>query len=510
MSATTSSPVDGVAVARQAVINRLAELGSVYAGETAIEFEDRTWTWGEVGVLAQDLHRILNDYRYPATIPVAVVLRQRPEVLSAQLGILAGGRSATSISPLAGDDTLRHEIEATAPSAVIAQTADWTRTGFESACRRCGTLGLEVASDGHISVRTNGLIPPDRQMPMPGSAVTVLTSGTTGPAKRLPVSWPTFVEMAGGVQGRPCRSGRGSLILATPLATLGGLLSTARLVFGGRPLAMMERFDVRQWAELVRRHRPRIIGAPPPVVQMILDADIPADCFRGAEAYMTSSAPIPPETMNAFEARYGIPVLLGYGATEFLSSVTQWTLDLWRQYGRAKLGSVGRASPGVRLRIVEENSGAEIPTGQEGILEVDSPRRADGLPPGWLRTNDRARIDEDDFLWIVGRADDIIIRGGFKVDLTQIESALRSHPAVSDALAVALPDLRLGRVPAAMVVLCPTEPRNEPDETDVIEFVKQMLPPYAVPVRVRRVDAIPRTSTMKASRAIAAETLAQD
>ena len=88
------------------------------------------------------------------------------------------------------------------------------------------------------------------------------------------------------------------------------------------------------------------MGAPPPVVQMILDADITPDHFEGVTAYMTSSAAIPPDTIRRFEQRYGIPVLLGYGATEFLNSVSGWTPALWSEFGATKVGSVGRALPG--------------------------------------------------------------------------------------------------------------------------------------------------------------------
>ena len=243
------------------------------------------------------------------------------------------------------------------------------------------------------------------------AAVTVQTSGTTGPPKRMPVPWETFVRLGG--PARPPVSGRGALILSLPLVTLGGLLSTSRLVFGGRPMSMMERFDVHAWARLVKRHRPKVMGAPPPVVKMILDAEITADHFDGVTAYMTSSAAIAPELIVEFERRYGIPVLLGYGATEFLHSVTGWTPQLWERFGAAKVGSVGRALPDVQLRVVD------------GVLEVDPPQRAGGLASGWLRTSDRARIDDDGFVWILGRTDDVIVRGGFKVDLGSVEAAAR-------------------------------------------------------------------------------------
>ena len=288
----------------------------------------------------------------------------------------------------------------------------------------------------------------------------------------------------GRPDGRVPLSGKGALILALPLVTLGGLLSMSRLVFGGRPMSMMERFDLPVWAMLVKEHRPDVMGAPPPVVSMILEAGITPDHFDGVTAFMTSSAAIAPDVIRAFEQRYGIPVLLGYGATEFLNSVTGWTPALWAEYGATKVGSVGRALPGVGLRV------------ENGLLEVDPPERAENLPSGWLRTADRARIDDDGFVWILGRADSVIVRGGFKVDLAQIEAALLDHPAVVAACAVGIPDQRLGEVPATVVVL-----RDQAGSDELITWLRERLPAYAVPVVIEIVDEIPQTSTFKAHRA---------
>ncbi len=314
-----------------------------------------------------------------------------------------------------------------------------------------GALGIEIDDDFDVRVRVD--VDGVQAGVVLDAAVTVLTSGTTGPAKRLPVAWETFVKLGGGPGGRTPKSGRGALILSLPLVTLGGLLSMARLVFMGRPMSMMERFDVHTWASLVKEHRPTVMGAPPPVVKMILDADISPDHFEGVTAYMTSSAPVAPEVARAFEDRYHIPVLLGYGATEFLNSVTGWTAELWATFGATKLGSVGRPYPGVRLRVIDASTEQEVARGEEGVLEVDPPQRAGHLPEGWLRTSDRARIDEDGFLWILGRTDQVIVRGGFKVNLDQVEAALVEHPAVTAACVVGLPDERLGQVPAAVVTV---------------------------------------------------------
>jgi acyl-CoA synthetase (AMP-forming)/AMP-acid ligase II len=489
---------------REVVQARLDTLFATWAGEQAIEFVDqaaphaRAWsTWGDLAAVRDEIARVLSRRSVAAGSAVAIVMRQRPVMVGAELGVMSLGRTALLVSPLQADRALAAEVEALRAAVLVAHVSEWCRPGFADAVAAGGALGISLDDGGAVEVRVDAAVV--QPGPAYDAAVTVLTSGTTGPAKRLPVDWATFSALGGGPTGREPRSGKGALILSLPLVTLGGLLSMARLVFMGRPMAMMERFDVHTWAALVQEHRPTVMGAPPPVVQMILDADISADHFEGVTAYMTSSAAIPPDTIRRFEARYGIPVLLGYGATEFLNSVSGWTPALWSEFGATKIGSAGRPYPGVRLRVIDPRSFDELPVGEEGILEVDPPQRAGHLPSGWLRTGDRARIDDDGFLWILGRADDVIVRGGFKVDLTAVERALREHPAVTAACVVGLPDARLGHVPAAVVVL--DETAGSTDLDDLAAWVRDRVPPYAVPVVIRPLGAIPQTSTFKPHRA---------
>jgi acyl-CoA synthetase (AMP-forming)/AMP-acid ligase II len=490
--------------ARAAVRHRLERLTREWAGEQAIQFEGRWLTWGDVGNLADRLDAILDEQGTDGDAVVAVVMRQRPALLAAELSALRAGRTAFLMSALQADRALAADIFATRPAVVVAHPRDWERAGFAAAVVEGGALGIEVDDRLAASVR----ITPDIAQPGPSldAAATVLTSGTTGPPKRLPVAWESFVRLGDGPDGRVPVSGRGALILGLPLVTLGGLLSVTRLVFGGRPLSMMERFDVHAWAALVKEHRPKVIGAPPPVVKMILDAGITPDHFEGVTAYMTSSASIPPDVIRRFEHTYGFPVLLGYGATEFLSSVTGWTPALWDEFGARKVGSVGRALPGVQLRVVDADSGEQLASDESGVLEVDPPERAVGLPAGWLRTSDRARLDPDGFLWILGRVDDVIVRGGFKIDVTQIETALLEHPAVSGATSIGIPDERVGQVPAAVVTI--NAGATAPSESELIEWVRERVAAYAAPVTVRVVDIIPTTTTLKPHRAAIAELLA--
>jgi len=187
-------------------------------------------------------------------------------------------------------------------------------------------------------------------------------------------------------------------------------------------------------------------------------------------------------------------VLNLYGATEFAGGVAGWTIRDWETFRGQKRGSVGRANPGVRLRVVDQETGEPVPAGEIGVLEVASDRFG-GTER--VRTSDQARMDENGFLWIVGRVDDVIIRGGFKIQAEDVRIALESHPAVREASVVGVPDARLGDVPVAAVTVTEKDPV---DGEELRAWLRQRLTAYQVPVDIRVVPELPRTAALKVPR----------
>jgi acyl-CoA synthetase (AMP-forming)/AMP-acid ligase II len=194
-----------------------------------------------------------------------------------------------------------------------------------------------------------------------------------------------------------------------------------------------------------------------------------------------------------FEAKYGIPILVDYGATEF-GGIAAWTMADHKQFAKQKRGSVGRVVKGASMRVVDQETGKEITDGGIGILEVMVEKRA----TEWVPTTDLASIDEDGFLFIRGRADDAIVRGGFKVLPDEVANALRQHPAVLDVAVIGIPDERLGQVPVAVIELRAGQVR--PDEAELKAFAKDRLTPYQVPVAYKFTDKLPRSVSMKVIR----------
>ena len=148
-----------------------------------------------------------------------------------------------------------------------------------------------------------------------------------------------------------------------------------------------------------------------------------------------------------------MPVLISYAATEFGGGVAGWNLADHEAYWKEKRGSVGRAHAGCELRVVDQETGEPLGVDEEGLLEVKAGQIDGGA--AWTHTTDLARIDADGFLWILGRADQAIIRGGFKVLPDTVRGALESDPRVLGAAVVGRDDERLGSVPVAAVELRP-------------------------------------------------------
>ena len=157
------------------------------------------------------------------------------------------------------------------------------------------------------------------------------------------------------------------------------------------------------------------------------------------------------------------------------------------------MGSVGRAHPGCALRVVRPADGAVLGADEEGVLEVKAAQL--GAQGGWVRTTDLARIDADGFVWILGRSDQVIVRGGFKVHPEDVCAALERHPRVRGAAVVSRPDPRLGAVPVAAVELragpAPVTPQ------DLLAHASASLARYELPAEIRIVAELPRTASAK-------------
>ncbi|GLY38915.1 hypothetical protein Amsp01_049390 [Amycolatopsis sp. NBRC 101858] len=463
----------------------------------ALTFEETDHSWSYFAESVTDLDTLLREH--PAARRVGIVLRNRPGHLAAVLATIATGRQIVTLSPHVGDAGLAEDVEALRPDVLVADEQDWAREPVLRAAERIAAISLVVSGEHRLRAHPAPWRPAPAGLPTEDVAVLMMTSGTTGKPKRVALTYTHLTSAftsAGtllGEDGEP-RLRKGTVILWSALTHISGLYFAISNAVEGRTVALMERFEVHAWARLVVTHRPRVLRLPPTAIRMVLQADVPPEVFSGVRALGSGTAPLPPELGEQFEARYGIPVLATYGATEFAGAIAGWTLADHQEWGKSKRGSVGRPHHGIELRVIDKDTGAVLPAGSTGLLEARGPQLP-AADDAWVRTTDLASQDEDGFLFIHGRADEAINRGGFKIPPSVIEDALRAHPAVTDAAAVGLPDERLGEVPAVAVTV-----GAETTEQELLDHLAARLTRYQMPVALRIVDQLPRTPSMKVGR----------
>jgi acyl-coenzyme A synthetase/AMP-(fatty) acid ligase len=273
-----------------------------------------------------------------------------------------------------------------------------------------------------------------------------------------------------------------------------GSIGVCQLLAGrylGKRTVLLEKFTVEGFVRAIKTYGIKRTGVQPAILRMLLDADVPKRDLASLEYLPGGSAPLDPELRDEFESRYGIPLLWAYGATEFAGSACAMTMDLYRQYRPAKRDTVGRPLPGVRVRIVDPDSGNEVAVGNRGLIET----QIEVVGPEWIDTTDLASVDADGFVTIHGRADGAIIRGGFKILPETVRGVLMAHPAVGDACVVGVVDRRLGHVPFAAVETKPGV--SPPSETELMDWVRDSLPSHHVPVAITVVDELPRNAALK-------------
>ncbi|WP_326547443.1 AMP-binding protein [Mycolicibacterium sp. ND9-15] len=462
--------------------HRVRDILALQPDAPAIEYEGEWSTWGQVAEFAAQVRGVGVTGRQ-----VGMLLRNKPAHVAGFLGVLLGGGTAVVVNPGRGDDRIRADLGALELPLVIGEQDDLTRL--------VTTPGADAVAISSISdpirVTVAGASVADQNRT--GVAVRMLTSGTTGPPKRVDL---TYDMLAHSVLGQgfadappPSELRSGVAIVNAPLVHIGGVFRVLQCVCEGRSFALLDRFELNRWADAVRRHRPRAVSLVPAALRTVLHSDLTRDDLAGIRAVTSGTAPLSADDADAFTEKFGIPVLTSYAATEFGGGVAGWTLADYQKYWQGKRGSVGRASLGAQLRVVDDD-GQTLGVDQAGLLEVKPGQL--GPAAEWMRTTDMARIDADGFVWILGRADQAIIRGGFKILPDEVRAVLESHPAVHSAAVVAQPDDRLGETPAAMVQL------REPVDVATLEnFLRTRLARYEVPTAIAIVEQMPCTPSGK-------------
>lgn len=473
----SAAPVSG----QTGVEDILGRLSSVAPGSTALIADGSEHTFAQLADAAEHVASRLT----PGTRVLARLGNNAASIVAIHAAWRAGCSVVTASTMVPDTEVQRRAIETSA-------TCMLTPIG--------GGLGVDVVDTGV------------RDSAPAGEAVVMFTSGTTGTPKGASL---TFSALRGSIAGiaagnglgddgrAPRQPARGPRIVLVPIAHMGGFLGALTAWWLGKPALLVEKFSAEQVFELAQKYRLGVLGLTPAMVWEMAQTDA-AGQLPGVDSVIVGTAAIPEATRIAFERKYQVPVLRNYGQTEFAGAIAfERPADV--AAGKRPDGTVGRVAPGVEVAILDAD-GAPVPTGEVGEISARAASAmsgylgSDGQPvdPGkWLRTGDLGHIDEEGFLFVVGRVRDMVVCGGFNIYPAQVEAALNDLPEIADSAVAGIPDERLGEIPVAAVVL---ESGATADGDAIRHALRAQLAAYELPRRVAFVDAIPRHDSGKVNR----------
>jgi acyl-CoA synthetase (AMP-forming)/AMP-acid ligase II len=329
------------------------------------------------------------------------------------------------------------------------------------------------------------------------------TSGTTGKPKGVAIRH----RNAALIPGAPNPSWSGQRwIHASPMFTFAGIGFIYNPMQLGLEGVYQPRFDAGRWLAAVGELKPMMCFLVPSMAQLIVaHPDFETADLTSIQLCAIGSAPLPPATLVAMQERMPeASVSNSYGMTE--AGPAYCAMPKGESLNR--IGSVGMPMPPLEMRFVSEE-GEELPRGEVGEIVIrlqgrqreyyrDPGATASTWKDGWLHTGDLGRLDDDGYLYIVGRKKDVIIRGGNNIYASDVEAVLNDHPAVLDAAVVGMPHPVLGEDVAAFVVLVPGALATF---DELRSHAAERLADYKVPRRIDFVTELPRNATGKVLKA---------
>jgi len=343
-------------------------------------------------------------------------------------------------------------------------------------------------------------------------AAILYTSGTTGRSKGAMITHRnlgsnalTLVEQWGFTRGDV-------LLHALPIYHVHGLFVACHCVMlSASRMLWLPKFDVKEVVALLPQATV-MMGVPTFYTRLLSEPGFDAKVCRTVRLFVSGSAPLLPDTFNAFKARTGQAILERYGMTETGMNTSNPLM------GARVPGTVGPALPGVSVRVVDDQ-GRPCAASAVGSIEVKGPNvyagywrmpektREEFSADGYFRTGDLGELSPNGYLKIVGRAKDLIISGGLNIYPKEIEEKIDALPGIFESAVIGVPDSDFGEAVTAVVV---ARPGAAPSESEIISTLKAEIAAFKVPKRVHFVEDLPRNAMGKVEKGVLRQRYAVD
>jgi len=381
------------------------------------------------------------------------------------------------------------------------------RAEADEAFKELGRIPLWIVSgDGDESFEKKFAVPVTlATLPRPRAdddALILYTSGTTGEPKGVVLSYcnlaqyPRVMSEMGITDGSTIR---GCIL---PMSHIVGPVVCNEVADKGFTLVIFDQINPVTLLEGIQKHRITVFESVPIVFQLLLGVRDLANYDTSSvqiAAMMGTSIPLP--LLRAFHsAQPHIKVIQGYGLTETSPMITL----VEPEKAEAKMGSIGRAVPGVAVKIVDE-AGKEVPIGEPGEIITSGAHVMKGyfrkpeataarIRDGWLYTGDVGKVETDGYYHHLGRRDDMIITGGLNVYPAEVENLIYTYPGIQETIVFAIPDSKRGHVIGTAIV---ARPGANIVERELLTFLRGNLANFKVPQKIVVRDSLPRTSSGK-------------
>ncbi|SHI58883.1 medium-chain acyl-CoA synthetase [Desulfatibacillum alkenivorans DSM 16219] len=270
-----------------------------------------------------------------------------------------------------------------------------------------------------------------------------------------------------------------------------------------------DRFDPIKTLELLAQYPITTMCGAPTIYRMLVLQDLSQFKFPTLRHCVGAGEPLNPEIIEVWKKATGCVIRDGYGQTETVLLAGSFPCI------EPRFGSMGKPTPGIELKVIDEDCN-ELPPNTEGDIAIKvKPNRPVGLFKEYWKepdrtasvyrgdyylTGDRAYVDEDGYFWFVGRADDVILTSGYRIGPFEVESALIEHPAVAESAVVSSPDETRGEVVKAFVILANGFTASDELAKELQKHVKNVTAPYKYPRKIEFVDVLPKTVSGKIRR----------